>query len=88
MKQNYKKINDNLFWLCVISLLLYFIFLPINHNRPNPNQQSLSESENTLRLEANPLFLFKEETDIRKILNQTTSSATSEFPQALTPIIE
>ncbi|GIW65774.1 MAG: hypothetical protein KatS3mg094_293 [Candidatus Parcubacteria bacterium] len=85
--ENYKKISNNLMWVCAMSIIAYFIFLPLNYNRPNPIQKSPSEEKIGLPLEANPLYLFKEEEEIKQIIT-TTSTATPEFPRALTPTIE
>ena len=85
--ENYKKITNNLMWICALSIIAYFIFLPLNYNRPNPTQKSLSKEKTNLPLEANPLYLFKEEEEVKKIIT-TTSTSTFEFPKALTPTFE
>lgn len=83
---DYKKINSILVWISALSIILYFIFLPINNPRPNPAKSSPNEEE--LKLEANPLMLIeREDVNIEKIINPSTNSTqTIEFPKALTPM--
>ncbi|MCS7183727.1 MAG: hypothetical protein NZ866_00010 [Patescibacteria group bacterium] len=85
--ENYKNITNNLIWICTISLIVYFIFLPIGSTRPNPQQISPAE-ENRWQLEANPLLLLENEPDLKKLIPDKNSSPTPEFPKALLPITE
>lgn len=82
---NYKNINSTLIFICALSLIAYFIFLPFNNPRPNPTQVSPSENDKILRLEANPLLLFRDETEVEK-LTATNSQPAPQFPNVLTPL--
>lgn len=82
----YKNINSTLMWICALSLIIYFIFLPFNNTRPNPKQSSPVENEKILRLEANPLLLFRDEKEVEK-LTATSSQPVEQFPNALVPIV-
>jgi PDZ domain-containing secreted protein len=90
----YQNINYNLIWICVISLLAYFIFLPFNYTRPTPAQNSPQNQETTqkerLKLEANPLMLMEHDVNLENLINNPTSTTDTlkNFPKALTPLGE
>ncbi len=85
--EKYRNINSTLLWICGLSIVAYFIFLPINNTRPTPAKISPIEENRLLKLEANPLLLFRDEKEVEELITTTSTTTTEEFPKALTPII-